>query len=518
MPIIKASDLAQPSPEMQGMPPDDGRNDIQRSFDGNTKTDPKEPLLETGLKSVVGAIGAPFVHPLKMAETATPRNNAERILGPAAVFGRTLWDAGKGAVDDYKEGGLPYAATKAGGNIVGGMALGEGLEAGMGASAEIPKKISNFRPSPDPSIVPPVQMAAEKLAGSIVPKAKQIPGFVNDLQRNAGNIRDFVKESGNPLRTQAEFEKAVQGAGDKRYQHFTENILAPNAEQPIPVSETFGGTRNGPNTATLGEVHKRIGRINELTSPAYGKANPGDVAAALAKTPMEALQAEHGELVPAFHQALSEATGISPEAIAELRKDFGSLRGLGNTITEARAGRIGKMGSASEGSSLPASKMGILDKAWTTLHGGQDAMANRAFQKGWSAIEPHAGDGRPLPQSPEGFHEERSAKMSANQDAARAEATRMHELEQSSQMSAANRGNTARFLRDSNVDLQKGIANQEFSKSNELEQAAQDAAAQRAQRVSGFRDSREKLGLAERKLEGESARTIGREKALKGGR
>ena len=38
---------------------------LQKSFDTNTTTSPSEPLLETGLKSVVGAIGSPFVHPMQ---------------------------------------------------------------------------------------------------------------------------------------------------------------------------------------------------------------------------------------------------------------------------------------------------------------------------------------------------------------------------------------------------------------------------------------------------------------------
>ena len=43
----------------------DTRNSMQRSFDTETQTNPKEPLLQTGLKSVVGGAGSMFVHPLK---------------------------------------------------------------------------------------------------------------------------------------------------------------------------------------------------------------------------------------------------------------------------------------------------------------------------------------------------------------------------------------------------------------------------------------------------------------------
>ena len=44
--------------------PEDGRNDIQRSFDETTTTSPTEPLLETGIKSVIHGVGSPFIHPV----------------------------------------------------------------------------------------------------------------------------------------------------------------------------------------------------------------------------------------------------------------------------------------------------------------------------------------------------------------------------------------------------------------------------------------------------------------------
>src|SRR5271168_3781878 len=85
--------------------PPDTRNSIQKSFDTNTETNPNEPLLKTGLKSVVGAIGSNFVHPLEAAKGLSHimEQSPENPLVQAAL----------GAGQDYKAGGLPYAATKA---------------------------------------------------------------------------------------------------------------------------------------------------------------------------------------------------------------------------------------------------------------------------------------------------------------------------------------------------------------------------------------------------------------------
>ena len=64
----------------------DERNSMQKSFDENTTPNPKEPLLETGLKSVVHAIGSPFVHPVEtlkgMAKSIpTSPADAPRVAG-----------------------------------------------------------------------------------------------------------------------------------------------------------------------------------------------------------------------------------------------------------------------------------------------------------------------------------------------------------------------------------------------------------------------------------------------------
>jgi len=112
--------------------PNDTRNSIQKSFDENTKTSPNEPLLETGLKSVVGAVGAPFVHPLDTL------NSLGNLINPD-VDKNPLVQAVQGVQNDYKAGGAGYAATKLAGQAVGSTALGEA--AGSGASAIAPRII-----------------------------------------------------------------------------------------------------------------------------------------------------------------------------------------------------------------------------------------------------------------------------------------------------------------------------------------------------------------------------------------
>jgi len=119
------------------VPPTDTRNSIQKSFDENTKTSPNEPLLETGLKSVVHAIGSPFVHPEDTASgivksiphmSATdPENPISQMVGATA--------------QDYKEAGggehgAAYAGTKLAGSTFGNVALGEATGGALRAASD----------------------------------------------------------------------------------------------------------------------------------------------------------------------------------------------------------------------------------------------------------------------------------------------------------------------------------------------------------------------------------------------
>lgn len=103
--------------------PADTRNGIQKSFDANTATSPKEPLLETGLKSVVNAVGTPFVHPLNTMKSIVGAVEGNGILRP-------MIDATK---QDYRDGGMGYAATKLAGNLFGSAALAPVAEGAMRA-------------------------------------------------------------------------------------------------------------------------------------------------------------------------------------------------------------------------------------------------------------------------------------------------------------------------------------------------------------------------------------------------
>jgi hypothetical protein len=104
---------------------------LQNNFDTNTATSPTESLLQTGLKRVVGSIASPIIHPLdtlrSVGHMANPYDPNNPILQRAVE-----------AKQDYRQGGLPYAATKLAGDALGMYLGGEAGEAGINAVRNIP--------------------------------------------------------------------------------------------------------------------------------------------------------------------------------------------------------------------------------------------------------------------------------------------------------------------------------------------------------------------------------------------
>lgn len=143
----------------------DTRNSVQKSFDENTQTSPNEPMLETGLKSVVHAMGAPFVHPLDTAKgvletvphlsPSDPDNPISQMVGATA---HDYQEAGGG------KHGMAYAGTKLAGSTFGNVALGEATGAGLGAARTIAPEIADTASS----ALAKAKTVGNKLAPSLV--------------------------------------------------------------------------------------------------------------------------------------------------------------------------------------------------------------------------------------------------------------------------------------------------------------------------------------------------------------
>jgi hypothetical protein len=303
-------------------------------------------------------------------------------------------EAISGARSDAADQGVQMALHPANtaGQLAGSYLLGRGL-------AKIPEAVSavsNFRPSPNPSIVPPEEMAARNLTNAINPAPQRASQYIQAAQREVPNVIDYANRTGNPLNTQLEFSKAAEGNAKEARTHYEDNILGPNADQRVTAPEGYGGksyTPGGENpttTTSLGDIDDRIVAINkELDKP---RLNASDNRTALASE--AELQAEKSQLTDMLHRSLADLTGLQPEDIANLRQRVGRSYELANDTNAAVTGRglqEGKPGSLIHG--LGAGQLAM--KAVDLARGGPTAVADRSFQR---AIANFPGQAEPLPQ------------------------------------------------------------------------------------------------------------------------
>lgn len=370
--------------------------EIQSSFDANTKTSPSEPLAETGLKSVVRTIGTPFVHPIATAESVKPQSTTEMVFGPAATAARQLFEAGKGVVADYKEGGAGYAATKAGGQLIGVAALGKAVAAGpeaVAGVAEIPNRLY-----PQSQSLAMDVSGARNLAKSLVVDPAGVSNFIKAATDEAGTVVDYAKKNNIPINSKVDFANAAKQTADVVQKHF-DSILDPNSKQVVAVPASYRGPTvgEGPN-ATLGEINTRIDAINQELNPNFRK---GLAAQTNAANVSDAdLIAEKRALTNVLHNKLAAATGLTPQDIAAVRQQAGKLRTLADEANLSANRDLTASGKQDMGATTSAvgTKTGIVDRALQMAQGGPEIIGNRNLNNALRKITPKPLNlPRPLP-------------------------------------------------------------------------------------------------------------------------
>lgn len=326
----------------------DDRNSIQKSFDENTKTNPKEPPLETGLKSVVGAVGTPFIHPMKTLDSMGDMINPDVDQNP-------LVKMGKGVEDDYKSGGLGYAGAKLAGNVFGGAALGGAGEAGLGeASQAIPKMGTAVRDA----AIGDTDVAALR--------GLRVAPTSNKIQRVMSNV-----ETARPYLQGAQSLEDLQ----QRIPQAKSEIWAPYQDTISQAGHTKVMGPDGPTTiADLENERLQLSALNRGLKTRDPEAL--QLAQQQGMSQADLLQREQA-VKSALDPALSKF-GIDPQGI---RKNFGSVSQLGgmtngeSTILEKpQAYGLSKMAGADF--SKPASIPGTIGS------GLRDIVAGRPLFRG----------------------------------------------------------------------------------------------------------------------------------------
>ena len=260
---------------------------------------------------------------------------------------------------------------------------------GRSLIAPIKPSIQNLHPTSSSSVVLPGEMASRKLSAAVLPATKDASSFIKAAPDEVPNILAHAKETGNPLKTQLEFSKAAEGNAQNARNFYENQVLKPNDKMVRTSGTGFGRqTGEGPDTyASLTDIDKRIVNINkQLDKPTL---NADDARKALAtKTD---LQTEAGKLRDLLHTHLSQATGIAPEDIANLRQRVGRSYELAHDTDAAVTARMQAAGKADQGplhlSQIPGR---MLEAVW----GGPVAIADRQFQR---AVRNFPGEAQPLP-------------------------------------------------------------------------------------------------------------------------
>ena len=326
-------------------------------------------------------VTAPFLHPIQAA-----KGIARSEMGSEPMAEQ---------VAGYTQSKHPLADIT--GDLAGGAAL-SGLMGAAGEGAEAAGGIKGYlRPTSSPEIVPPAEMAARNLAQAVIPPAKDATPFIKAAPLEVPNIADYARRTygrptDKPFNTQLEFSKAAQGSAQEARNLYENQVLGPN-DKTVKTTGTGFGRRTGesPETfAKLSDIDKRIVQINKELSPAYGKLNVGDTREALAGR--TALEHEVNSLTDILHRNLSQATGIPPEDIANLRQRVGRSFELANDTNAAVTSRMQGEGRTKladlKMSNIPA-------RLLETIRGGPTAISDRAFQR---AIKNYPGEAQPLPQ------------------------------------------------------------------------------------------------------------------------
>ena len=376
-------------PHYEGTPPEEPsfREKAQKAFDAATQPEPYSS--DAGVAGNAGrafrnlgggflSLATPFMHPLETAK-AVGRSTPVGMAADAVINRTTLpEETVKGLLPQQGEGMGKYAgrmgaaATSGAGALFGGMGLGE-----IG-SAVMPYK------SP---IVPAAETNAERLMKAILPQEGVTPGNVRAAMQEAPAVRAFAQRTGNPLRTVPEGMKAAQGVADEGLQHYRSQFLEPNAGERVTLEN--GVSKLG-NTATLGEIEKRISDINDAIRGATRTAKSGGME--MTALERQGLENEAGALRSKLYHGLSEKTGVSPEDIQSLREGYGGQYTLKNALESGHMGRLTRSAASSqgEGVGIYPSKAGLIDKTLTALRGGPEAIANRQFRKAIKAFDPQA--------------------------------------------------------------------------------------------------------------------------------
>lgn len=250
-----------------------------------------------------------------------------------------------------------------------------------------------------PTNITPEYGAARSIAKAVLPKDAEFNSYVDALQKEKGNVEQYAAQNGLTTRTPLDMSVAAGKSADALGDFYRSNILGPNADQQVPVPPRFDqvGSQapSGSRYASLGDIDKRIGELNDIIRPARLNATQGATATDLNN--LRDVVAEHDALVNILHNKLGAATNLDPSVIAGVRQSLGARNQLadqtlaGANRTTLQEGRIDRGVSTVKTPSVG----GLVLDAINKLRGGPEAIANRVYRNAYPKLDVPANIGNP---------------------------------------------------------------------------------------------------------------------------
>ena len=341
-----------------------------------------------GIKNLPQAV----IAPLKMLTAGNPGLSARDVFTqppPGSQIPQMAQEA-RQFVHDVKTNPA-QTLTYSAGNLAGQTALTGGMEElapiGMRAAGKVGSSLRKaaithlmdpLRDYRSPAIS--TQEAIGRRTTDILhPHPAAYRGVSSAITENAPYIKDFAQSTGNKLGTPLDFAKASTGAGQEASNFFKENLIDPNAELQTPHG-------------TIGEVHQRLGEINDELRPAYRQRTGGQELTALER---KNLETERDQLNDTLYGTLSERSGLPVEQIQAINQRGGALQHVGDEADAAQAmRRAGFSGYTPNGLPMPFTAMERGMRLLNYVRGGQERVAGRQLGRVFNQVGSPA---EPLP-------------------------------------------------------------------------------------------------------------------------
>lgn len=251
----------------------------------------------------------------------------------------------------FGPGGTQTYDKAAAGDIKGaaGTGIGTLLPYVAGAAAGGPEagKIGKPVPVSEDAAIANIRKAVNPAPtdAGFSPGAHHGTGFSGELADQIHTIVDHGQKTGLPDQlAQAKTPGAALNATAETVRSaakadpYFKSYIEPNLNEVFPTSRIkgySGGTvGEGGNAATLDQLNKRLSTINDTLSPKYSRGGAGSVAAqnAVGAEQAASMQVEAAGIRMTIAQELSKRTGIPAEQLAGMRKNYGQMSDLADTI------------------------------------------------------------------------------------------------------------------------------------------------------------------------------------------